>query len=261
VRLSIAGSLRVRDGLPLLQRGGGGQVDGYLIRFKVDRAEDAYRAICRFEPRKHYRWDATSLSGALGRANVLVGRSINKGSHIHEESSWSAWRDPVFEQGLSVVRKIAEELATDSFHSAPPGSFDWDRFFRIQAGYLLLWPVIERFAALAFGPDLDPMAKLTRLSESEAFARAVSRIVRQQREVIDSRNPAKKYILKPESPASAAHYFYAVRSNLSHRGKGAFRDGEIVRLSLIELEAVVRDILGRLQAEATHGNPSGSCSE
>lgn len=113
-----------------------------------------------------------------------------------------------------------------------------------------------RFAALAFGPDLDPMKKVTRLAASEAFATAVRDTIAEEREVFDSRDPATKYVLSPTNPVSAARYFYAVRSNLSHRGKGAFRDAEIVRLALIQLEAIIRDMLDRLRTEAANEMPT-----
>jgi len=32
----------------------------------------------------------------------------------------------------------------------------WRVFFRLQAAYLLLWSVVERYAALRYGPGLRP---------------------------------------------------------------------------------------------------------
>jgi len=44
-------------------------------------------------------------------------------------------------------------------------------------------------------------------------------------------------------PSSAVLYYYQVRNNLSHRGKGAWVDGEIIRASLQELKAIFDAVL------------------
>jgi len=41
------------------------------------------------------------------------------------------------------------------------------------------------------------------------------------------------------NPKTSAEYYFQVRNNLTHRGKGASKDGEIVRLSLLELLTIV----------------------
>jgi hypothetical protein len=41
----------------------------------------------------------------------------------------------------------------------------------------------------------------------------------------------------------AARYYYQVRSNLSHRGKSAFRDAQLVHKSVTELADVMRILL------------------
>jgi hypothetical protein len=40
-------------------------------------------------------------------------------------------------------------------------------------------------------------------------------------------------------PKTSAEYYFQVRDNLTHRGKGSSKDGEIVRLSLLELPTIV----------------------
>jgi len=49
--------------------------------------------------------------------------------------------------------------------------------------------------------------------------------------------------LEPHDPSSAVLYYYQVRNNLSHRGKGAWVDGEIIRASLQELKAIFDAVL------------------
>jgi hypothetical protein len=40
--------------------------------------------------------------------------------------------------------------------------------------------------------------------------------------------------------AHAADYFYQIHSNLSHRGKSAFRDGQFVFTTLVQLHDAIR---------------------
>jgi hypothetical protein len=71
--------------------------------------------------------------------------------------------------------------------------------------------------------------------------------------VYDSRDPSKYGTLVRDNPRKCLDYYYYVRSNLSHRGKGAFNDGEIVRCSLLELHSIVRDVFRNEGIEADRG--------
>jgi hypothetical protein len=239
----VPGALYVRDGLPLLKPGGMKPVHGYLLRFREGEAEEAYTRISAFEPRKHYWWDTVRLGKTNENANALLGRRPEKGSIRHEEGDWTGRRDPVLTRGLPVVHDVAAKQAREEFHSAPPDRFDWPRLFRLQMSYLFLWTMIERYAALAYSPTLEPMEKVKKLGEDPAFQRALSRVVRREQRVYDSRDPTNHADLDPERGRSSAEYYYYVRSNLSHRGKGAWNDGEIVRQSLLELQEIVRQVL------------------
>jgi gamma-glutamylcyclotransferase (GGCT)/AIG2-like uncharacterized protein YtfP len=239
----VPGALYVRDGLPLLKLGGMDTVHGYLLRFREGEAEEAYTRISTFEPRKHYRWDTAKLGETNETANALLGRSPEKGSIRHEEGDWTGRRDPVLTRGLPVVHDVAAKQAQEEFHSAPPDRFDWPRLFRLQMAYLFLWTIIERYAALAYSPTLEPMEKVKKLGEDPAFQRALSQVVSREQRVYDSRDPTNYADLDPERGRCSAEYYYYVRSNLSHRGKGAWNDGEIVRRSLLELQEIVRQVL------------------
>ncbi len=109
--------------------------------------------------------------------------------------------------------------------------------------YLFLWTIIERYASLAYGPPLEPMQKAKRLGEDPAFQGALRRVVTRVERVYDSRDPTNHGDLDPARGRASAKYYYYVRSNLSHRGKGAHKDGEIIRLSLLELQAIVGLVL------------------
>lgn len=80
------GALYARDGLPLFDPSSGGMVNGYLLDFADGGREEAYKAICSFEPQKHYRWREVHCGDARTPANVLVGKRVSKGSILLEES-------------------------------------------------------------------------------------------------------------------------------------------------------------------------------
>lgn len=243
VKAEVSGALYVRDGLPLLKLGSMNRVRGFLLCFREDKAEEAYARISAFEPRKHYRWEAVRLEETNEVANALLGRSPKKGSILVEEGEWTGRRDPVLARGLSVVREVAAEYGGEKFHPAHLDEFDWPRLFRLQMAYLFLWAIIERYATLAYGPALEPMEKINRFGKDPAFQRALRRVVTRHETVYDSRNPTNHADLDPERGHSSAKYYYYVRSNLSHRAKGAWSDGEIVRCSLLELQEIIGLVL------------------
>jgi hypothetical protein len=240
-----SGSLMVRDGLPLFDNRGDGNVDGFLLAFSKDRCRLAYETICRFEPKAIYFWEAANLLSPVVSANLLSGKKFDRGRPQDlEGNSWSFRLDPVFQHGLPVIEETVLKLGHERFVSAPPENFDWPRFFRLQMAYLLLWSAIERFSAFAYGPGLSPEHRINALGNDPRFLSALRRhLSSPSQEVSDSRDPGDRLHLDRARLEEAADYFYQVRSNLSHRGKGAYSDGEIVRQSLSTLLAVFKDVL------------------
>ena len=242
---AITGQLWVRDALPILRTEDIGEVHGYLLVWKPELALEAYKSVCLFEPRKHYQWSTTIVdSGAA--ANVLAARFPFKGNPVFLNSS--AWRlsdDPAFGPALDEVESVLNEV-----EATPPSSESsmWRRFFRAQMAYLLLWSVLERLAALCFGPGADPMQRIKRLHELEGVSEAVLKYVTRVGErVADTRNPDKTIKLDPNNPEGCFKYYYQVRSNLSHRGKAVFDDFDKVYDSLKELLSITREYLVELR--------------
>lgn len=239
----VRGALWIRDGLPLLKPDGPDIVSGYLLHFRNDNAGEAYGVISRFEPKEQYYWEEIALGSPKGKANVLVGRKPEVASIKYDGGEWSCRHDPVFTFGLDIVREAADKFGNREFRFDPPDSFDWPRLFRLQMAYLLLWSAIERYASLCYGPQLDPMEKLKRLGGDPAFMSALRQEVTRTERVYDSRDPDDHADLNPQCGISSAKYYYFVRNNLSHRGKGTWKDGEIIRQSLNELCSIFRLVL------------------
>jgi hypothetical protein len=243
---TISGSLRVRDGLPLLKTNSAGTVGGNVIRFALELGDRAYAEIGKREPRKQYRWEVVGLVGRPEvRVNVLVGRKPDKGSVENEIGEWHSGDDALLRDGLALVGTMTEKHASAPFASAPPDYFEWERFFTLQMTYLFLWTVIERYSALAYGPELRPGQKVAKLGEDPLFGSLLKETVQRNHQLFDTQDPDATYRLDSANPGQSAKYYFQVRNNVTHRGKGAWQDAETVRQSLQELVTIVRHLTGR----------------
>lgn len=237
----VRGELFARDGLPLLHLNGSLPVRGYRMHWCDDAFAEAYEAVGRFEPRKHYTWKQVILESGQ-EANVLVDRFPTKGNPqpLDDPSQWRITDDPAFGEGLATVADTIAELDnTDS---------QWKRFFKAQMAYLLLWSILERLSALCIGPAKDPTIRVHQLHALPGMKELLVKHVHRSDKVADSRDPSQSYKLDAEEPQKCFKYYYQVRSNLSHRGKGVYNEIDKVEGSARELLAITTDYLSMLGA-------------
>ncbi len=243
----VAGSLLLRDGLPIIDPDSRERTEGALLTFLPERASDAYDCISTMEPDKHYRWNEAKINGVS--ANVLVGRSPRKGSVVCEDAVWDGWNDPLFTAALEVVEETLKSQV-----------FDWDMksLFKLQMAYLLLWSSIERYVSLRYHLGDKVTAKVGKLATESAFATSLKQHVHLNdsqggyREVYRADRPGERVVLNPHSPDKAVDYYYQVRSNITHRGKGVPRDYDLLKKSLEELLNIFRDVLKAAKRDAKH---------
>jgi len=247
---NVQGELLERDGLPLLAEGRN-QVPGWLIRFKPESAASAYAAINSIEPDRLYRWVAADVQreGVHFQANVLIGRSPRKGSNHPDYQIWEGDKEPLFTAALDVVEKSLGRYS----------QFEWDLepFFQLQMAYMLLWTSIERFVSFKYHLGDRVMEKVFKLAEDPVFARALRDRVKEERGVFRSDDPSKRAVLMPDKPKKALEYYYQIRSNITHRGKTAVRDHEMLRASLAELLGIFKEVLRNefSESETSCGEP------
>jgi len=232
---TIAGTLRIRDGLPIVDPeadSGSDQVAGHVLHFAETTRKEAYSRIAKLEPDKQYRWIETRATNL--NANVLVGRSPKKGSVVAEEE-WDAARDPLFTSALEVVK---ETLCANR-------DFAWDMkpLFRLQMAYLLLWSSIERYVSLRYHLGDRVTEKVNHLASEPVFAEALIQAGPAKREVFRSHKPEEKAVLDSANPRKALDYYYQIRSNITHRGKGVVQDHERLVKCLDELLPIFRTVL------------------
>lgn len=242
IECTIAGELCIRDGLPIISPNPKERVNGALLKFFPECKEKAYQAIVNLEPDKQYHWAVAPTTS--GSANYLVGRSPNKGS-IPAEKEWDGRNDPLFTVALEVVQETLESNR----------NFEWDLkpLFRLEMAYLLLWTCIERYASLRYHFKDKAADKVFNIAEESAFQLALQKWAHEPRSVQRADDPTQKAVLDPKDAAKSIKYYYQIRSNLVHRGKGLPHDHDRLKSSLEELLNIFRDTLDAAFLESSKG--------
>jgi hypothetical protein len=255
------GTLWLRDGIPLLDLDADRQVAGWLLWFEPAKLGEAWEAVCSFEPATQYRWAKVQAQSGTrtADANALAGRQVRRGSATDTVQEWSAAQDPAFTEGLAEVKRLTGDAVPHGSIPAQPDTPElWSSFFRLQAAYLLLWSIVERYTALRFGPGLEAGVRVNMLGDDASFLKAVADADVKPGRVIDSRDPSKHSRMASDG-TGAADYFYRIRSNLSHRGKSAFQDAQLVHKAVTELLRAVQILLERqLPAANLRGGVDGT---
>jgi hypothetical protein len=214
---------------------------GDLLHFHAGRAADAYHAIDDLEPRHLYKWhqQGVDAAGREVQANLLLGAAATHGSH-RLDYQWSSRRDPLFNEGLTEVARIIDPQMIE-----PPNQQEIIHlFFRYQMGYLLLWSAIERYASLRWGFDGGVMQRVGRVAREASFAQALTAHATPGRMVYRADDPGRPpLILDPRDPGAAIAFYYQVRSNITHRGKAAYDEIDLVYGCLRELHEIFCDVL------------------
>jgi hypothetical protein len=123
--------------------------------------------------------------------------------------------------------------------------------------YLLLWSAIERFASLRWGFADGPTQRVMNLASEPAFAIALKKHATSGRVVYRADKPgAAAERLDPGDPPRAIRFYYQVRSNITHRGKAAYVELELVRESLSELHQIFHEVLHAAWGESSSGGGS-----
>jgi len=264
---SISGRLLYEDGIVMLENGTIGDssssIDGDLIYFREERAEEAYQSIEAAEPMSHYAWDQVDVDGTT--ANVLI---QNPKYSVENPDEIILGRDPkkvlreYFQKSMKTVREDAP-MRERTDHP--------DRgFFRLQRGYLLMWSVIERYISLKWAQldDDSVKSKRERFAEQDYFFHdAINEELDSAthdvyREIYRTDDPENGRRLEQENPDKAINYFYLLRSNETHRGKGdPGADKALLERAFIDLYNIFAHILQKQYEELylnklSNGEPS-----
>jgi hypothetical protein len=236
--------IRLRNGLPILIAQSEGSVDGDCVFFSDSRS--AYDTIGRSEPSGEYKWK-TIVTRSQVMCNTLVAVKPGRGFTEEPILSWTSAQDPSFLHGMAAVASVvtAEReslLENKPWHDYPE---DWDAFFRLQGAFLVLWSIVERFAAFRFGAEYESeatTAKIYALARIPEFQNAILDAKIKDQVVFSVRENKPKRTRKGQDldvqladPVTALKTWYQIRSNITHRGKSAKSDNAIVLTSTVDL--------------------------
>lgn len=235
--------LDVRDGLPFMIQSPGWTVEGDLLSAVPGQAGELLDRIRSYEGTALYSECNVSVrtqGGATAEALAFVGRHADRGHPVPLDRPWSSAEDPVFRAGLDEIACLTRHHLENV--RPVPADMDgfWAVFLPLQGLYLTLCTVLERYTALTFGHRLDVAERLKRLRAHPAACCAAEDASPPEITVVDSRDPTKR--LRVPGPRSFDAW-YGVRSNLSHRGKAAYTDFELVERSVVGLHDTLRLLL------------------
>ena len=247
---TVKGVFYERDGLPLLKTDAYNTVKGALLTFHTGQAQEAYKRINSIEPESQYSWVdiEVSIPNGVVKARVLLGVSPNKGSVRPDYDSWDGKTDPLFTTALEVIEQLVHENK----------DFMWDlkNLFRLEMGYLLLWSAIERFVSFRYplqSSEIDPKRRsierqVEMISKEPSFKSALKEVVKEESRNIfradqNFASRVRTIKLNPDNPLMSIRYYYQLRCNIAHRGKGLPHDHERLISSLEELIYIFREVL------------------
>ena len=223
----------MRDGVPIIkaQNRTNKKTNGYLIKFKEKKSNEAYDCICKTQHNKLYEWEEIEVDNK--QTNVLIGVNPEKGNSPFEKSTWDydGREDPFFKEAIEVIE--------NELNDKTKKSNDINDFFKLQMTYMLLWASIERYASLKYN-NSRPM--ITQFSKDELVKTSLKKHVYEQRTVYSAKD-LKNYTLNRNNPYYSIKYYYTIRCNVVHRGKSIFKDESMLRESLKELLAIFKDVL------------------
>ena len=232
-KLTIKGCVQIRDGVFLFSEQYEDDVNGYLIHFKSHLCENAYNFINSLEPNKIFRW-SEKLDKNNNPFNILIGRSPNKGSESIQEldNNYSTTKDPYFTTGIAMLNDF----------KLPEWDWELKGSFEVQMRYMFLWTIIERFTFLRYSLGADSNKRIQLLEKNEYFIEGIKKYVTNERKIFNTQNLDHE-ILKLDNPKKAIKFYYQVRSNLTHRGKGISKDYYILIECYNELFNIIQFVI------------------
>ena len=192
-----------------------GGVNGEIIEFKRGKGQQAYKAISEIEPKSEYRWAEIEIGKK--KANVLVGKSIFKGSHPIENTDWDMKVDDPFVEG---IERVYQRLLSDRERA--------EDIIELQSVYMMVWSGIERLCTLRNSLKKMSDGELVHcLSKEKGVAALFSNITEQPyyfRSLSSASDFKDNTKFVPNNTMACLKYLRQVRNNVVHRGKASFID-------------------------------------
>ena len=134
----------IRDGVPIITKKphNYSKTYGYIIYFKEEYKEKAYKVISDTKSSALYKWNTEDLDNK--QVNVLFGVKPKLGSSVpeYDEENFDGKNDPFFKEAIELIEENLKLISSDHL--------DVKEFFELQMNYMLLWSAIDRYTSLKY---------------------------------------------------------------------------------------------------------------
>ena len=256
--IELPWEINVFDGAPFIDfNNRNDRAKGYLISFSSkDGMKKAYDKICAYESLRDdrsslYKWGKCEIKienmGNIIDANILIWNNINslrRDSWQKTDGEWMWQCDILFDEGISWLdSKLYDDKRVPSF-SKVIGSEDHSTLFELQLLYMFLWMVIDRYTRLKYGENSKRLSLAIDIRKNDVKANdLLKKLNPGVAEKIISSDRAKGLCYcqnmheygSPQHYNDAINYFYQIRSNIVHNGKGIMEDYKTIHNALYTL--------------------------
>jgi gamma-glutamylcyclotransferase (GGCT)/AIG2-like uncharacterized protein YtfP len=240
----LSHKLLVVDGVPTVCNYDGKDVRGSLVTFHS--ADDAYQELANFEAvPDRYVWSEAEadIPGSHVRCNVLVLANATK-TRNDEVEDWNSSGDAFFGFAIPWSYEKLTKLAGKFDKSRPPSPDLYEDFLELQSVFMVLWTLTERiilFRVKNAQPDnlkynVHMLSTLPEWAAAAASARIDTHIgIRSNRDPF-SEQPTR-------TSAGGFNGWYEARTNVVHRGKGAFKEASSLALMTTDMHNTLAILL------------------
>ena len=255
----------IRDGFPFInidpiRWGVTSQVPGYLLFSKKGRNKEMLDVAILYENPHFYELievDIESNNQTI-RAQVFSGRAPKREDVVVLEEPWRSHSNPLFAHAFPQIG-IELEALLENLESNPAifPTVYWPQMVRAEGLFLVLTSILEHLITLKYGygeefkPDSTPLqpsikqptirTKLQALSFEADWKAAFNQVEIPEIIVFDVWERNKSF--KSSNQTQALYAWYAVRSNLGHRGKSSWKDADKILRACVGLYSTMRAYL------------------
>lgn len=229
--------MKHRDGVPIIinDQRDHYQTKGYIITFREGQEEDTYKIISKTLLRKLYEWKTIEIN--TEKVNVLFGVNPKKGSDyiedMQERINFNGKNDPLFSEALKLIeRNLNSERNLNEI----------ERIFELQMNYMLLWSAIDRFSSLKYNQQTEKKNR-KKFANQKAFKEGIKKFEEEYHRPVYSTDDLRIHKFNVEDPVDTLYYYYTLRCNVVHRGKGSISDYSMLKQATVELLEIFKGIL------------------
>jgi len=236
--------LVVLDGVPTIEPVQGKYLTGHIVHLK--NPVEAYTELATFEQvPKNYVWHEVELSTpkTTTKCNALVLANESR-SRKDEVSDWSACDDAYLGFAIPWSFSKLKSLAGTFGTSRPPDESLYLDYLELQSVFMLLWALTERMILFRVPDSQNHNLEYNvhRLAHIQEWSKAAERARIDTH--IGVRSNLDPFAAEPtRTGKSGFNGWYKVRTNVVHRGKGAFKEASMLARVTLDMHNTLAILL------------------